>query len=576
MSSVETSLVSRPIAIFCIAMMVCASVTLNSQLVGCPASYAAALSQVKASGGQNAPTFAQPPAHEVSYLAGVAQEKRGVEDCVDWYVQAAAQSWQILEANRFASLLNDQHRELEFYNMSVAKLVNSAQTFGKFDPNHGVKLASGSILPMRFSKMTFGPSEISRIEVVGQYKKTQERMRRHGQNGIGVPVICHVKTERKFMEAESTIVATAILRSSDAQPERFFLEIVNSKEVREILVEQKNVPLAFDLTAALAYTKSSTPKLEGVQALFKKAELDGRGGLKMIEPYQPGKIPVVLIHGFASNPLTWKPMLNDIFVHRDIVERYQFWTFYYPTGKPFPAEAANLRKQISEIRDYLDPQLADGSLNKMVVAGHSLGGLVAKMQITESQSELLDSLSKVPIEELNLHPESRSELSRLFQFSPSKQISRVVFIGTPHGGTKRASNLPSHITARLIKQPRDLEYAFDELRKRNVDLLKSKTNRTPTSLDLMQPGNSFLDALYELPVAPHIRMHSIIGTGQKGHFSREAGDGVVLVSSAQHRDVASEIMVNDDHSMQKHPKAIEEVIRILRVNMNEAENSSWK
>ena len=68
-------------------------------------------------------------------------------------------------------------------------------------------------------------------------------------------------------------------------------------------------------------------------------------GIYLLEPYQPGKIPVVFVHGLLSSPLTSSAYFNDL--HRPPVvaqEHYQFWFYLYPTANPYLNTAADLRK----------------------------------------------------------------------------------------------------------------------------------------------------------------------------------------------------------------------------------------
>jgi hypothetical protein len=49
-----------------------------------------------------------------------------------------------------------------------------------------------------------------------------------------------------------------------------------------------------------------------VTGLFRPGEAAGRAGLMLLRPYEPDKIPVVMVHGLISSPLAWIPMLNEL------------------------------------------------------------------------------------------------------------------------------------------------------------------------------------------------------------------------------------------------------------------------
>ena len=78
-------------------------------------------------------------------------------------------------------------------------------------------------------------------------------------------------------------------------------------------------------------------------------------GLYMLEPYDPEKIPVVMIHGFWSSIVTWMEMYNDLRGAPEIRDHYQFWFYLYPSGQPFWYSAADLRQQLRLARQSLDP-----------------------------------------------------------------------------------------------------------------------------------------------------------------------------------------------------------------------------
>ena len=91
-----------------------------------------------------------------------------------------------------------------------------------------------------------------------------------------------------------------------------------------------------------------------------------RGGVYLLEPYDPAKIPVLFIHGAGGTPQDWR-----YFVQRLDRGKYQAWVFHYPTGLPIDVSAAWLNNFVTELhREYGFTQLA--------IAAHSMGGLVAK------------------------------------------------------------------------------------------------------------------------------------------------------------------------------------------------------
>jgi len=294
------------------------------------------------------------------------------------------------------------------------------------------------------------------------------------------------------------------------------------------------------------------------------ADPEREAGLICLEPYQPAKIPVVFVHGLLSSPDTWSDMVHELRRRPDIGDRFQFWAFGYPTGVSFLRSAARLRQELSETVARLDPTGSDPSLRHIVLVGHSMGGLVSKLQVTESGPWLWSAVSDVPFDSICSDELTRERLRSALFFRPHPCVDRVVFIAVPHLGSSLAARFLGRAGALLIDRPdderrhrqlvRDNPYAFADFVRR----------RLPTSVDMLQPGNPLLDTVATLPISGRVRLHSIIGTGWPMLTSGPA-DGVVPVSSARHPGVRSEFYVPTTHRwVHRDPDAAAEVARILR------------
>jgi hypothetical protein len=205
----------------------------------------------------------------------------------------------------------------------------------------------------------------------------------------------------------------------------------------------------------------------------------------------------------------------------------------------------------------------------MVVIGHSQGGLLTKLTVVDSGDQLWRTFSDKHFDSLTLAEADRVYLKRNFFFSPLPSVRRVVFISTPHRGSYRATSFVRNLVFRFIKLPDDvLRVSKDLLTLKLINNVSSEVRRSvPTSLDNMSPGNKFLLALADLPLAPGVTGHSIISV--KGNGPLEEGkDGVVSYSSAHLDGMASELIVKSGHSCQDKPATIEEVRRILLEHLN--------
>lgn len=212
----------------------------------------------------------------------------------------------------------------------------------------------------------------------------------------------------------------------------------------------------------------------------------------------------------------------------------------------------------------LDPQGNDLALRKMVLVGHSMGGLVSKMQVTYSEESIWYSVANVPFDSIHAAARVRAELADRFFFDPNPFVSRVVFIATVHEGSSFAARGIGRVSSALVERsPRD-EAVHNELIAANPNAFKKEfVRRMPTSIDLLEPQNASLAALRALRVSPCVKLHSIIGTGRTLLLDGP-GDGVVTVTSARHPDVESEVYVDATHTtILHHPDTQCEIRRIL-------------
>jgi len=397
-------------------------------------------------------------------------------------------------------------------------------------------------------------------------------------SGLGAPLVAQVAGRRegdplgRFQGRKTNAPATAFLRVNGGLRElesglSAILELHSSFEQPEVQVGGKSVPLESDLSATLAVSLDRS-RLWGFSSrgFFQGDDAARETALIMSRPYQPGRIPVVFVHGTASNLGNWAEMFNLLLADREIRERTQFWFFQYPTGLPIPFTAASLRKALLDLVATVDPEGTDPALKRMVIIGHSQGGLLTKMMAIDGSIAWWDELVGSPLEEFGFPPEQEALLRRALDFDPLPFVERVVYMSTPHRGSFLADRFFSRWLAKMIALPGELTGLGESLLRIDQKKLPPGIEaRIPTSLDNMQASNPFLKLLGRTPLAPGVTAHSIVAIGADGDpaHPEDANDGVVAYKSAHIDGVASELLVQSGHSCQVHPRAIREVRRIL-------------
>jgi pimeloyl-ACP methyl ester carboxylesterase len=473
----------------------------------------------------------------------------------------------------------------DLYNTGLAKCLQAAQRVGRLDPRKAlhIPLPEGDAFTLSIVHAGFPwqPEEFGPFQFCDDYQVTGLANQYHTY-GLGVPLIAtHGTKGPSYYPSGASFPVTAFFRFegtvADLGTNRTGrLEVYNPLSIQAVEVRGRTVPLESDLTTPLAYFLANTDLgNEAYTGFLDPDKISDRGGIQLLEPYQPGKIPVLLVHGLLSSPTTWTPLYNDLRADPKIRERYQFWAYFYPTGNPFVLTAADLREDLDKLRVDLDPAHKDAALDRMVVVGHSMGGLVSHLLTVNSGNDFWHLVSKKPLESLELHPQTRAELKRVFFFERRKYIERVVFIGTPHHGSKLSPALPGRIAAYFVRLPKTLVAVAHDVADDNPDLPTAlRAGHIPTSVDLLAPHSPALEVLAGRPNPNGLHFHSIIGVAPKSAtrlerlFSSdgcEEGDGVVSYASAHLDAVESERVVTADHfHVHHHPLAVLEVRRILQ------------
>ena len=221
-----------------------------------------------------------------------------------------------------------------------------------------------------------------------------------------------------------------------------------------------------------------------------------------------------------------------------------------------------LRRALRNILAEIDPDGKDPALRRMVLIGHSQGGLLARLMATRSGNRFWENMSNASFEKMDMNSETRELLRESTFFEPMPMVKRVIFIATPHRGSFQASGFALSLIKRIINLPGTLVSQFHDLLIEQ-EFGQLNMGRLPTSVENMSPGHPFLRALNDLPIDSSIPANSIIAVLTDGPITGKT-DGVVSYESAHLDGVESEKIVRSDHSTQSHPDTIEEVRRILR------------
>jgi pimeloyl-ACP methyl ester carboxylesterase len=416
---------------------------------------------------------------------------------------------------------------------------------------------------------------------------------RYHRLGIGAPLAASLAdsgSANRPVGAErigphTKVPVTALVRFDDARASlatgelRGCLELYAADQATSVTIDGQPQPLDADPSAALALQLEGNPLYALEITAFLRAGAFGRmlpgdrtkDGLFTLHPYRPGLTPVVLVHGTASSPTRWAELINELEGDRRIREHFQIWLFLYDSGQPIGYSAGRLRAALTAAVWEYDPTGADAALHRMVVIGHSQGGLLTKLTAIDTGTKLWDRISDKSIDTVKLAPETRALLQQSMFFTPLPFVKRVVFVSTPHRGALMASGRLASIAASLVRMPTSLLGQLAMAATGNEDArLAAVLRRPPTAIDNMSPSSPALKIVAAIPVPREIAAHSIIPVKGAGPYE-DGNDGVVAYRSAHIDEAVSEKVVRWNHSCQGTPEAIEEVRRILYLHAAEAD-----
>ncbi len=542
---------------------------------------------------------------ELAYLGGKRVERQDPKKALDLYGSSVIHAYRYLFDDQFTYLRNPYDPQFrgacDLYNGALEASLRIVCSQGQLVPGQNVRIATAAGACEVTCVIRGGrwrPEDFGRFEFVSDYE--MKGLKNHYLTyGLGVPLIavrrCYdgEPAAARYYPEDLSFPVTAFLRPTvDLGPGdratcrfRAMLELYDPLTTSEIAVNGIRVPLEGDLTTPLAYFLSNpelgslaTTGLLDPESLQKL--VPGRHkpleGLWMVQPYEPGKIPVVFVHGLWSSPMTWMEMFNDLRSQRDLREHYQFWFYLYPTGQPFWISAAEMREDLAEVRKTVDPLGRERALDHMVLIGHSMGGLVSRLQTLESGDDFWRIVSDASFREVEADAQTKDRIARILFFRPNPSVRRVVTIGTPHRGSSYSNDATQWLLGRLISLPAMLVQSQEALYRRNKDLFRDDTLlKTRTSIDSLSPESPVFPVMIQARRAPWVKYHGIVGlVPEEGLFGRFAAgtDGVVAYESAHMEDVESELTVPADHStVHSHPRAVLEVRRILKEHLAEAQ-----
>ncbi|MCD9007621.1 alpha/beta fold hydrolase [Luteimonas sp. XNQY3] len=329
----------------------------------------------------------------------------------------------------------------------------------------------------------------------------------------------------------------------------------------------QQVPLAANFTAGYGlWLARSGFATQSLRTLFGRDHGIDRPHLYMMQPYDPDRRILLMLHGLASSPEAWVNVANEVLGDETLRRHFQIWQVYYPTNMPIALNHAQIRRTVDDALTHFDPDRRARASQEMVVVGHSMGGVIARLMVSSSGDALWDAvMADRRIAPGDLRRVQR-RLSPFLRFEPMPQIERAVFIAAPHRGTDIAGGRVGRWISRLVRLPLTLLENFDDVLQTlagSAQTPDGRTGRIPNSIDNLSASDPFVRAAADLPRAPGVTLHTIIARRDPAVPLAQSNDGLVPYASAHLDDAASEKVIVSGHSVQETAPAILELRRIL-------------
>lgn len=284
--------------------------------------------------------------------------------------------------------------------------------------------------------------------------------------------------------------------------------------------------------------------------------------LFMLEPYQPNKKIIVMIHGLGSSPEAWVLLTNNIMGDRVLRDNYQVWQIFYSTNMPI----LESRFQIYELLKQAFSQTQPNSIsaNDAVVIGHSMGGVISRLLVSQADvsEKAIPLMSEQQKKQLDHFPIIRQR----FIFKPIPQFTRAIFIASPQKGTPYANRwFPQFIAQRIIKLPQNFINSVDaDLR---LDVKKFKQGLIYNGPADLSDKSKFMLLTADIMPIKGVVFHSIMGNNTHSTVPEKTSDGIVPYKSSHINGAISEKIIQGGHSIQEKPQAVFELRRILRSHL---------
>lgn len=337
------------------------------------------------------------------------------------------------------------------------------------------------------------------------------------------------------------------------------IHLYNPYRSESVSILGDDYPLAANFSAGYGLWLSEN-QLDGVGYLNLLAHKEEASlpKLFMLEPYDPNKRVLIMIHGLASSPATWVNLTNDIFNDDKLRDNYQVWQIFYPTNLPILENRYQIQKLIETTYQKTDPNGQNRASKNSVIVSHSMGAVIARMMLSdEDLSKHLDALddnnilasgNKRQIDSMLKKAFGNQELGQRFALETLPQVDTAVFLSAPFQGTDYADRWFTRAIRRIIYLPLSVVKTVTD----NLTTIATQGELADNPLGALYLQNgasqlsdksSFIQLTRDIKINKRITYHSIIASNDaditQGLAQLQPNGAKIDLSQAQTDDNAS-------------------------------------
>ncbi|WP_233874614.1 esterase/lipase family protein [Paraburkholderia adhaesiva] len=324
----------------------------------------------------------------------------------------------------------------------------------------------------------------------------------------------------------------------------------------------QRVPLAANYTAGYGlWLARSGFSRQSLRSLFGHEGGIDRPHIYLMQPYDPNRRIIVMLHGLASSPEAWVNLANEIMGDEELRKQYQIWQVYYPTNVPIVINHAMIRRALDQTLAHFDPSRQAPASKGLVLVGHSMGGVISRLMVSSADQQLVQWAQK----DSDVSEQQLDRANALLRFAPFPEVERVIFVAAPHRGTVVAGQRLARWMSGFIRLPRTVvEGIVQNVLPGATAADHQRLELMPNSVHNLDQNDSFIRAAADLPISADVHYHSIIAQADPRVTLEDSDDGLVPYRSAHLPAAVSEKVIVSGHSVQQNAAAIMEIQRILQ------------